>query len=93
MTTHKVLYSDKYYDDKYEYRHIQITPEIAKLVPQNRLMTEDEWRAIGIRQSPGWIHYMVHEPEPHILLFRRPVDGPPPSQEQQFEMEMKSRDE
>jgi hypothetical protein len=21
----------------------------------------------------GWIHYMTHEPEPHILLFRRPL--------------------
>jgi len=24
-------------------------------------------------QSQGWVHYMAHEPEPHILLFRRPL--------------------
>lgn len=34
-------------------------------------MTEAEWRAIGVTQSPGWEHYMVHTPEPHILLFKR----------------------
>ena len=36
-------------------------------------MTEDEWRGIGVQQSQGWIHYMIHHPEPHILLFRRPI--------------------
>jgi len=36
-------------------------------------MSEAEWRNIGVQQSPGWIHYMNHEPEPHILLFRRPI--------------------
>ena len=36
-------------------------------------MSEAEWRNLGVQQSPGWIHYMTHEPEPHILLFRRPV--------------------
>ncbi|KPM09939.1 cyclin-dependent kinases regulatory subunit 1-like protein [Sarcoptes scabiei] len=34
-------------------------------------MSESEWRALGVKQSKGWIHYMIHEPEPHILLFRR----------------------
>jgi len=47
--------------------------EIAKLVPKNHLMSEDEWRGIGVQQSQGWQHYMLHGPEPHILLFRRPI--------------------
>ena len=46
-------------------------------------MDELEWRSFGIRQSPGWVHYMIHsktqstlitlllDPEPHILMFRR----------------------
>jgi cyclin-dependent kinase regulatory subunit CKS1 len=25
-----------------------------------RLLNEDEWRSIGISQSPGWVHYEVH---------------------------------
>lgn len=36
-------------------------------------MSETEWRNLGVQQSPGWIHYMMHSPEPHILLFRRPI--------------------
>lgn len=47
---------------------------LAKYVPPGRLLSEVEWRAIGVQQSPGWIHYMVHNPEPHILLFRREKD-------------------
>ena len=41
-----------------------------------KLLWEEEWRALGITQSLGWEHYEVHEPEPHILLFKsvlRPV--------------------
>ncbi|KAL7637962.1 UNVERIFIED_CONTAM: hypothetical protein RMT77_011575 [Armadillidium vulgare] len=77
---HRIYYSDKYYDDKYEYRHVMLPKEIAKLVPKTHLMTETEWRALGVQQSPGWVHYLVHEPEPHILLFRRPLTSPPPKQ-------------
>lgn len=35
--------------------------DIAKLVP-NHLMSEKEWRGIGVQQSQGWINYMVHSP-------------------------------
>ena len=47
--------------------------DLAKTVPKGRLMTESEWRGMGVQQSQGWVHYMVHSPEPHILLFRRPI--------------------
>lgn len=47
--------------------------DMVKKLPKNRLMTEDEWRGLGVQQSQGWVHYMVHTPEPHILLFRRPI--------------------
>lgn len=52
-----------------------------------KLLWEAEWRDLGItqvrrlmspsadmtdlRQSLGWEHYEVHEPEPHILLFKK----------------------
>ena len=36
--------------------------KLAHLVPTTHLMTETEWRNLGIQQSPGWIHYMIHEP-------------------------------
>ena len=38
-------------------------------------MKESEWRTLGVVQTPGWIHYMIHDPEPHILLFKRPLDS------------------
>ncbi|KAL1493777.1 hypothetical protein ABEB36_009466 [Hypothenemus hampei] len=76
-----IFYSDKYYDDKYEYRHVVLPKEMVKYVPKTHLMSEDEWRSIGIQQSKGWVHYMTHKPEPHILLFKRPITTPPENQE------------
>ncbi|KAH8410081.1 hypothetical protein KR009_005637 [Drosophila setifemur] len=67
-----IYYSDKYYDEQFEYRHVVLPKELVKMVPKTHLMSESEWRSIGVQQSRGWIHYMIHKPEPHILLFRRP---------------------
>ncbi|GAA5901652.1 hypothetical protein JCM5296_003342 [Sporobolomyces johnsonii] len=106
----RIHYSERYSDDEYEYRHVQLPRQMLKLIPKDvsspifplpvvvlpptldsptdpvvvqyfepdsnvlRLLTEDEWRGIGITQSLGWEHYEVHHPEPHILLFRREKD-------------------
>merc|ERR1719152_998544 len=67
----RIRYSDKYYDDCNEYRHVILPKELKKLIPKGRLLTETEWRSLGVQQSLGWEHYMVHKPEPHILCFRR----------------------
>jgi len=67
----KIDYSDKYADGKYEYRHVILPKEQAKNLPKNRLLSDGEWRDLGIQQSRGWEHYANHRPEPHILLFRR----------------------
>lgn len=71
----KILYSQKYHDGKFEYRHVFLPPAIARLIPKQHLLTESEWRNLGVQQSMGWVHYMIHGPEPHILLFRRRVDS------------------
>ncbi|KAK7198485.1 cyclin-dependent kinase regulatory subunit [Novymonas esmeraldas] len=68
----KILYSDKYYDDTFEYRHVILPKDLARLIPTSRLMSEMEWRQLGVQQSQGWVHYMIHKPEPHVLLFKRP---------------------
>lgn len=55
-----------------------------KKIPQKgKLLSQQEWRALGIQQSRGWQHYEMHKPQPHILLFRRakgtdPLTGQPP---------------
>ncbi|XP_039558034.1 cyclin-dependent kinases regulatory subunit 1 isoform X2 [Passer montanus] len=59
------------------YRHVMLPKDIAKLVPKTHLLSESEWRNLGVQQSQGWVHYMIHEPEPHILLFRRPLPKKP----------------
>ncbi|XP_059835995.1 cyclin-dependent kinases regulatory subunit 1-like isoform X2 [Hypanus sabinus] len=69
MDRSEIYYSDRYNDGD----HVMLPKKIAKLVPKSHLMSETEWRNLGVQQSPGWIHYMIHEPEPHILLFRRPL--------------------
>ncbi|KAL3699665.1 hypothetical protein R1sor_017687 [Riccia sorocarpa] len=69
-----IQYSEKYFDDVYEYRHVVLPPEVAQLLPKDRLLSESEWRGIGVQQSRGWVHYAIHRPEPHIMLFRRPLN-------------------
>ena len=89
----EIEYSDKYVDELYEYRHVILPKRVAKdmfkffQVPdlsrpgskagEPRLLSETEWRSIGVQQSRGWHHYEVHKPEPHILLFRRPIGTNP----------------
>jgi len=82
MSATDIEYSEKYEDDHFEYRHVKIPKELAKEVvkltdkvpndPRPRLLTEAEWRNLGVQQSRGWQHYLIHKPERHILLFRRP---------------------
>lgn len=71
MPASNIKYSEKYEDEEFEYRHVVLPPDLSRLVPQSHLMTETEWRNLGVQQSPNWVHYMIHRPEPHILLFRR----------------------
>ncbi|KAL4780045.1 regulatory subunit of cyclin-dependent kinase [Aspergillus varians] len=74
-----IHYSARYSDDQFEYRHVQLPKNMLKKIPADyfdsskgtlKLLWEEEWRALGITQSLGWEHYEVHEPEPHILLFK-----------------------
>ncbi|KAF2807054.1 CKS-domain-containing protein [Mytilinidion resinicola] len=84
-----IHYSARYSDPEYEYRHVQLPKQMLKAIPKDyfdgqrgtlKLLWEEEWRALGITQSLGWEHYEVHEPEPHILLFKRPINYQPPLQ-------------
>ena len=43
-------------------RHVILPKDIAALLPKGRLMTEEEWRKLGVQQSRGWVHYMIHRP-------------------------------
>ena len=69
----EIEHSEKYEDDVYEYKHVILPKEIYMAMTKSKLLTEPEWRALGINQTKGWAHYSIHKPEPHILLFRRPI--------------------
>ena len=88
----RIEYSEKYGDDKFEYRHVILPKELAKNLPKNRLLGEQEWRGIGVQQSRGWQHYAVHRPEPHILLFRRPLGTDPVSGKVDAELEREAKE-
>ena len=48
-----IYYSDKYTDEAFEYRHVMLPKELAKMVPKTHLMSETEWRNLGVQQSQG----------------------------------------
>ena len=81
-------YSLPYKDDKYMYRHVIIDKKTATNVldlwleqGKRFLLTEKQCCQVGICQSPGWEHYELHRPEPHVLLFRRPL---PPAESELY---------
>ena len=55
----EIFYSNRYYDEEFEYRHVIVPKQIARWIPQ-KLMSDQEWRSFGIKQSQGWVHYMIH---------------------------------
>jgi hypothetical protein len=40
--------------------HVILPKELAKTLPKARLLSEQEWRGIGVQQSRGWGHYAIH---------------------------------
>lgn len=68
----EIIYSEKYRDSEYEYRHVILPSELYRKISKiGRLLTEQEWRSLGVQGSAGWVHYDYYHPEPHILLLRR----------------------
>lgn len=47
-------------------RHVTLPRDLAAVVPKDRLMSEAEWRKLGVQQSRGWVHYMLHRPGEHL---------------------------
>jgi len=73
----EIEYSEKYFDENYEYRHVFLPQAVYMEMPKGMLLSEREWRSLGIQQSKGWLHDGIHTPEPYILLFRRPIGTDP----------------
>lgn len=82
----EIEYSEKYQDEFYEYKHVILPESSYKKVIKGHLLSESEWRGMGVQQSRGWEHYTIHKPEPHILLFRRVLGTDPSTGEASKEM-------
>lgn len=65
-------YGDKINDETYEYRYgftlfvilcrqVTIRMKYAKLIPKDRLLSDQEWRHMGIQMSLGWEHYCLYK--------------------------------
>lgn len=59
------LIANRYHDDEYEYRHVQLPKLMLKAIPKEyhdsakgtlKLLWEEEWRAMGMTQVRG-IHF------------------------------------
>ncbi len=73
----EIEHSEKYEDDCFEYKHVVLTKELYEKMPKGRLLSESEWRELGVSQTRGWVHYTIYKPEPQILLFKRPKGTDP----------------
>ncbi|KAI3990795.1 hypothetical protein MKX01_011703 [Papaver californicum] len=47
-----------------------------------KLPTEKH-QGMGVQQRRGWVHYVIDHLEPHIMLFRRPLNFHLEQQQQQ----------
>jgi len=72
----EIEYGHKYQDKIYEYRHVILTKDLKSKLT-GKLLSEEEWRNLGVVQSKGWEHYLIYQKEPHVLLFRRPLGTDP----------------
>jgi len=72
--SNEIEYSQKFQDDSYEYRIVQLPQKIFKKMKRPyKIYNEQEWRNLGITQSPGWQHHDFYHAKPYILMFRRPI--------------------
>lgn len=60
-------YSEKYDDGVYEYRIVKIPKQQYKIT---KTLSENEWRDVGVQQSPGWVNYAVSIVD-NALIFKR----------------------
>lgn len=58
----KPEYSERFMDSHFEYRYVVLPRDMLseEIKRKGALLSEEEWRALGIMQSRGWTHYGFH---------------------------------
>lgn len=75
-----ITYSPRYTDDNnvYEYRWVKVPREVLIQFLSNHrrgaLLSEAEWRALGLRMSRGWEHIDFFGSDQLTWVFRRRLD-------------------
>ena len=69
----EIKYTEKYRTGDYEYTHV-ILPKTFLSKLTGKVMTDKDWKNLGINISSSWENYMVYAPEPHVILFRRKIE-------------------
>ncbi len=67
----EIKYSDKYYALDYEYTSVILPKKYLPYVSEKKTLNFEQMKSLGIEISPDWENYLVHEPEPHVILLRR----------------------
>ena len=74
-----IMYSPPYEDAHYQYRHVflpQCWKELAPQINVKRLLSEEEWRAIGITMSKGWtVTIFFYQTEKTTFFKKKPVEN------------------
>jgi cyclin-dependent kinase regulatory subunit CKS1 len=68
-----IRYSKIYQDNTYEYINVILPKNIFENITPYKILQEEEWTNLGVEISGEWTHYTFFKPEPHILLFRKPI--------------------
>eukprot|EP00494_Astrolonche_serrata_P004418 UN04431 len=70
MVNDTILYGRVRQDDFFLYREVVVPEWLGIQLSNNYLLSEPEWRAIGIQMSQGWMNYDLSD-ECTILKFRK----------------------
>lgn len=72
MEKDKIMYSSRYADDDgtYEYRCVVLPSSLHCRLSFKVLLTEPEWRKLGLQMSPGWEHVAYYR-STATMMFRR----------------------
>lgn len=77
-----VYYSDKYMDDLYVYRTVTLCWSSQPPIRfRHKVCQGEEWRALGVVMSPGWLHLGWSPCElsslTDAMIFRKDIDVDP----------------
>ena len=63
LTSGKPEYSERFVDDHFEYRYVILPRDMASDIKARKdpILSEEEWRGMGIQQSRGWAHSGFHK--------------------------------